>query len=368
MAKNNEKIKELLTQIENGTKDIFESNRYREYLSTMSKFHTYSFRNSLLIFLQKPEATHVAGYTTWQKKFNRQVQRGEKGIRIIGYGSKKINIEKEKKDEAGKNIIDKNSNVEKEFVTQKVPYFMPVYVYDVTQTSGEPLPKLVNELSGNVESYQNLIQAIQKASPFPIFIEDIKGNAKGYCDPKSQKIAIQKGMSEVQSIKTAIHEVTHADLHTPEVNLSLNNRIDRRTMEVEAESTAFVVCSHYGIDTSEYTFPYLAAWSSTKELSELKNSLETIQNHACELIDKIDTHLFELENNRENTLKNRQKQEETLNSVKFDNDIDLDREKTREQRGFKKISMKERMAAAQSEAERRNELHTKKQTKERGEI
>lgn len=255
MPKNNDKLKELLEQAEQGTKAVFESENYRNYLATMSKFHSYSFRNSLLILMQKPEATHVAGYAAWKKKFNRQV-----------------------------------------------PSYVPVSVFDVSQTEGEPLPQLVNELNGSVEAYQDLMQAIRDVSPFPVSFEEIQGGAKGFCDPVTQRIVIQQGMSEAQSVKTAIHEVTHADLHAPEQNLILADRTDRRTREIEAESTAFVVCEHYGIDTSDYTFPYLASWSSSKELAELQSSLETIQKQAGDLIDKIDTRLTELQKDREKDL------------------------------------------------------------------
>lgn len=211
MAKNDDKLKALLEQAEQGTKDVFESDRYRNYLATMSKFHSYSFRNSLLILMQKPEASYVAGYSAWQKKFKRQVQRGEKGIQIVGYTPKKVNVEQEKKDSTGKTVIGADGKPEKETVSRQIPYFTPVYVYDVSQTEGEPLPQLVNELNGSVEAYQDLMQAITEVSPFPISFEDIKGGAKGFCDPLAQRIAIQQGMSEAQSVKTAIHEVTHAE-------------------------------------------------------------------------------------------------------------------------------------------------------------
>lgn len=302
MAKNDEKLKELLERAEQGTKEVFESDNYRNYLATMSKFHSYSYRNSLLILLQKPEASYVAGYSAWQKKFNRQVQKGEKGIQIVGYTPKKVNVEQERKDTNGKTIIGADGKPVMDKVTKQIPAFMPVYVYDVSQTAGDPLPQLINELDGSVEVYQDLMQSIEEASPFPISFEDIQGGAKGFCDPINQKIVIQQGMSEAQTVKTAIHEVTHADLHAPELNLALNDRTDRRTREVEAESTAFVVCNHYGIDTSDYTFPYLASWSSTRELKELQNSLDTIQKQAGELIDRIDTRLAELQKNRENQI------------------------------------------------------------------
>lgn len=389
MPKNNDKLKELLEQAEQGTKAVFESENYRNYLATMSKFHSYSFRNSLLILMQKPEATHVAGYAAWKKKFNRQVQRGESGIQIVGYSPRKVNVEQEKKDSSGNTIIGADGKPVMEKVTRQVPSYVPVSVFDVSQTEGEPLPQLVNELNGSVEAYQDLMQAIRDVSPFPVSFEEIQGGSKGFCDPVTQRIVIQQGMSEAQSVKTAIHEVTHADLHAPEQNLILADRTDRRTREIEAESTAFVVCEHYGIDTSDYTFPYLASWSSSKELAELQSSLETIQKQAGDLIDKIDTRLTELQKDREKDLfteitpdqvktlassfeKEDRRHEEMLDTVRFDGDIDLDREKTREQLGFrdqnkeqpkaaqepqKKISMKERMAAAQAEADRRNSSH-----------
>ena len=299
MAKNDEKIQSLLEQAEQGIKEVFESDNYRNYLATMSKFHSYSFRNSLLIAMQKPEATFVAGYAAWQKTFKRQVQRGEKGIVIIGYTPKKVTVDQERKDDNGNTVIGADGKPVMDTVTKQIPSFTPVYVYDVSQTEGEPLPVLVNELDGSVETYQDLMTAITAVSPFPIVFEDIKGGAKGYCDPIAQKIAINNGMSDAQNIKTAIHEVTHADLHAPEINLTLNERTDRRTREVEAESTAFVVCSHYGIDTSDYTFPYLATWSSDKELKELQSSLDTIQKQAGDLIDRIDTRLAELQKEHE---------------------------------------------------------------------
>lgn len=441
MPKNNDKLKELLEQAEQGTKAVFESENYRNYLATMSKFHSYSFRNSLLILMQKPEATHVAGYAAWKKKFNRQVQRGESGIQIVGYSPRKVNVEQEKKDSSGNTIIGADGKPVMEKVTRQVPSYVPVSVFDVSQTEGEPLPQLVNELNGSVEAYQDLMQAIRDVSPFPVSFEEIQGGAKGFCDPVTQRIVIQQGMSEAQSVKTAIHEVTHADLHAPEQNLILADRTDRRTREIEAESTAFVVCEHYGIDTSDYTFPYLASWSSSKELAELQSSLETIQKQAGDLIDKIDTRLTELQKDKEKDLfteitpdqvktlassfekvdsfgfeklpefaqdiedqqqeadvasfekyqgissEEARRHEEMLDTVRFDGDIDLDREKTREQLGFrdqnkeqpkaaqepqKKISMKERMAAAQAEADRRNSSHSLNQpqrdkTAERGE-
>lgn len=293
-----QQVQALLKQAEDGARAVFESENYRNYLSTMSKFHNYSFRNTLLIYMQKPEASYVAGYVAWQKNFNRQVQKGEKGIQIVGYTPKNVNQEQEKRDEQGNPVIGADGKPETETVTRKIPYFTPVYVYDVSQTEGEPLPRLVNELDGSVEAYNDLMTALREVSPFPIVFEDIKGGVNGYCSPAEQKVAVRQGMSEAQTVKTAIHEITHADLHAPEIDAALGNRKDRRTKEVEAESTAFIVCNHYGIDTSDYSFGYLASWSSTKELTELQSSLDTIQKQANELIDRIDNRLAELQKDR----------------------------------------------------------------------
>ena len=352
-----QQVQDLLKQAEDGARAVFESENYRNYLATMSKFHDYSFRNTLLIYMQKPEATYVAGYVAWQKNFKRQVRKGEKGIQIVGYAPKNVNQEQEKRDEQGNPVIGVDGKPETEIVTRKIPYFTTVYVYDISQTDGAPIPRLVNELDGSVDAYNDLMFALREVSPFPIVFEDIKGGANGYCSPLQQKIAVRQGMSEAQTVKTTIHEITHADLHAPEIEATLENKKDRRTKEVEAESTAFIVCNHYGIDTSDYSFGYLASWSSTKELTELQSSLETIQKQANELIDRIDNRLTELQKDRLIEIENatvpdkarvtdtydainkvfeqQRRADETLESVKFDNDIDLDREKTHEQLGFK---------------------------------
>lgn len=293
------KLEALLKQTEQGIKEVFESDKYKQYLETMSKFHNYSARNCVLIVLQRPYATHVAGYNAWIKKFNRQVKKGEKGIRILGFTPKKITKEIEIKDKSGNIAFGADGKPKIEKVTKEIPSFTPVYVFDVSQTEGEPLPQLTHELDGSVNGYKELVKALKEVSPFPIIIEDIDGSSKGYCDPIDKKIAIKKGMSETQTIKTMIHEITHADLHAPEVDLEINEHTDKRTKEIEAESTAFVVCSHYNIDTSEYSFAYMASWSSSKELKELQNSLDTIQKQANNLIDRIDTRLIELHKERQ---------------------------------------------------------------------
>jgi Antirestriction protein len=297
-ADTQKQVQELLKRAEDGARAVFESDNYRHYLSAMSKFHDYSFRNTLLIYLQKPEASHVAGYVAWQKNFNRQVQRGEKGIQIVGYAPKNIKQEQEKTNEQGEVVLGADGRPETETVIHKIPNYVPVYVYDVSQTEGEPLPTLVNELDGSVEAYQELMAALMEVSPFPIGIEEISGGVNGYYSPAENRIAVRQGMSEAQTIKTTIHEITHADLHSPEADIIGDENKDRRTKEVEAESTAYVVCNHYGIDTSDYSFGYLAAWSASKELLELQNSLDTIQKQANELIDRIDNRLAELQKDR----------------------------------------------------------------------
>lgn len=290
-----EKMKELTDKLEKGIKNVYESDRYINYLAVMSKFHAYSFRNSLLLMLQKPDATHVAGFNAWKNTFNRNVNKGEKGLQILAPAPYRVKVAMEKIDPITQTpALDSSGKPVTELVEITKPTFRPVYVFDVSQTSGEPLPQLLTELTGSVSQYHAFFESLKSVSPFPMEFEDIQSAAKGYCDPVNQKIAIKTGMSEIQNIKTAIHEITHSDLHADQVNLSLGERKDRRTKEVEAESVAFVVCSHYGIDTSDYSFPYVASWSSNKELNELKSSLDTIQKQAAELIDRIDTRFKEL--------------------------------------------------------------------------
>ena len=333
-----DKMKELTDKLEQGIKDVYTSNKYINYLNVMSKFHSYSFRNSILLMIQKPDATYVAGFNAWKTKFRRYVKKGEKGIQILAPCPYRVKVEMEKIDpKTQKPVINAEGKPVTELVEITKPAFRPVYVFDVSQTSGEPLPQLVTELTGNVEKYNAFIESLKSVSPFPMQFEDIQSGAKGYCDPVNQKIAIKEGMSEIHTIKTTIHEITHADLHADNNNLALSDKKDRRTKEVEAESVAFVVCSHYGIDTSEYSFAYVAAWSSDKELNELKNSLDTIQKQAAELIDRIDTRFQELLKAQQ-IEKNEPTKDEAaaqhLDSVKFDNDIDLDKERTRNQLGF----------------------------------
>ena len=287
------KYKELTDRLEAGIQDVFSSEKYRTYLTVMSRFHSYSFRNSLLIMLQRPEATHVAGFSAWRDKFHRSVNRGEKGIQILAPSPYRMKVEVEKADAGG--------ILRKEEIEIVKPAFRPAYVFDIDQTAGAPLPVLAEELSGSVPKFKTLFDSIKGASPFPIEIEAISGGVKGYCDLTNRRIAVCSGMSEAQTMKTAIHEITHANLHAAPSKVSLETK-DRHTKEVEAESVAFVVCSHFGIDTSDYSFSYLASWSTGKELKELKSSLETIQIQAGDLIDRIDKKYLELVKDRKSVV------------------------------------------------------------------
>jgi len=306
-----QQVEALLKRAETGVKKVFESDRYRKYLETMSKFHNYSFRNNMLILLQNPAASYVAGYSAWQSKFGRQVLKGEKGIQIVGYAPEKRGAIQEKKDQHGNPVLGAYGIPETELVVRTVPNFVPVYVYDVSQTYGKPLPKLTSELDGSVDGYNDLAAALAKVSPFAIAYKQMGGDEKGYCDHRNNRLVIKEGMSQAHTIKSIIHEMTHADLHSPESKITMAERKDKRTREVEAESTAFVVCARYNIDTSNYSFPYLASWSSGKDLKELQGSLETIQKQANALIERIDARLAEIQADRE---ENRERPKETTAS------------------------------------------------------
>ena len=350
-SKSAQQVREITDKLEQGIKELFESERFKEYLRTMSKFYHYSFSNTLLIAMQKPEATYVAGYTSWQRNFDRQVMKGEKGIKILAPAPYKAKEEREKIDPSTqKPVLDADGNPVTETVEIMRPAFKVVSVFDISQTDGKELPDIiVDELSGSVENYAAFFEALKQESPVPISFEDIPGGAKGYFSPVENRIAIQEGMSEIQTIKTAIHEIAHAKLHSidrpepeptwkivmisdggtkrdflsgfaseAEANAAAEHegwrfvdenrfewrleveedtsavqdmRKDRHTKEVEAESVAYTVCQRYGIETSDYSFGYIAGWSSDKETKELKGSLETIRKTAAEMIDSIDAKL-----------------------------------------------------------------------------
>ena len=296
-----DRMKEITDKLETGIMDLFESDRFQAYLDTMARFHNYSFNNTILIAMQGGQL--VAGYNKWRDEFHRNVKKGEKGIKIFAPAPYKVKKEVPKLDEQGQPVKDKDGNTVTEQKEIQVPAFKIVSVFDVSQTEGEPLPSLgVEELTGDVERYQDFFKALEQTSPVPMAFEDIPGGSHGYYHLTEKRIAIQENMSELQTLKTAIHEIAHAKLHAidPEAPAAeQQNRPDSRTREVQAESVAYTVCQHYGLDTSDYSFGYVAGWSSGKDLKELKASLETIRATAHELITTIDGHLAELQQQRQ---------------------------------------------------------------------
>lgn len=296
-----ERMKEITDRLETGIQELFESERYKAYLTTMSKFHSYSFNNTLLIAMQGGQL--VAGYNKWRDDFHRNVKKGEKAIKILAPAPFKAKKEVQKLDAQGRPVMGKDGKPVTEVHEIQVPAFKIVSVFDVSQTEGEPLPSIgVEELTGSVERYEEFFKALEQTSPVPIGFEDIPGGSHGYYHLTEKRIAIQEGMSELQTLKTAIHEIAHSKLHAidPEAPaIEQADRPDSRTREVQAESVAYAVCQHYGLDTSDYSFGYVAGWSSGKDLKELKASLETIRATAHELITTIDGHLAQLQKERQ---------------------------------------------------------------------
>ena len=296
-----ERMKEITDRLETGIQELFESERYKAYLTTMSKFHSYSFNNTLLIAMQGGQL--VAGYNKWRDDFHRNVKKGEKAIKILAPAPFKAKEEVQKLDAQGRPVMGKDGKPVTEVQEIQVPAFKIVSVFDVSQTEGEPLPSIgVEELTGSVERYGEFFKALEQTSPVPIGFEDIPSGSHGYYHLTEKRIAIQEGMSELQTLKTAIHEIAHSKLHAidPEAPaIEQADRPDSRTREVQAESVAYAVCQHYGLDTSDYSFGYVAGWSSGKDLKELKASLETIRATAHELITTIDGHLAQLQKERQ---------------------------------------------------------------------
>ena len=295
-----QKVKEITDRLEEGLKELFEGEKYKSYLNTMSKFHNYSANNIQLIEMQCPGATYVAGYKKWQKEFERHVNKGERGIRILAPAPYKIKEEQEKIDPVtNEPVLDRDGMPVIEEVEIKIPAFRVVTVFDYSQTDGKELPGLgVNELHGNVERYQDFMEALSRVSPVPIRYEGMEGDRKGYFIDLNRPIAIKEGMSEAQTAKTGVHEVAHAKLHAKEIEQETGTVKDRETKEVEAESIAYTVCQHFGIDTSDYSFGYIAGWSSGKEMPELKSSLDTIRRTSSELIKGTEAQLLEIEKER----------------------------------------------------------------------
>lgn len=277
----------IMQSLESGVEELFTSNRYQEFLKTMAKFHNYSFNNTMLIAMQRPDATLVTSYKNWQS-MGRQVMKGEKGITIIAPAPYKKMKEKEVLDENQRPIMGTDGKPKTEQVEVTVPHFKAVTVFDIAQTSGEPIQILAPELlTAAVQVFDSFMQAIQKISPVPIRFDEIDGNANGYYHNADKEIVIKKGLSESQTLKTAIHETAHAKLHDKEIMESLGVEKDRLTKEVEAESVAYCVCSSFGLDTSDYSFPYIAGWSSSREMKEMKASMDVIRKTAGEMIDQL---------------------------------------------------------------------------------
>lgn len=300
-----ERLKEITDSIETGIKELFESDKYKSYLQTMSRFHKYSLNNTMLISMQKPDATFVAGFNKWRDGFSRYVKKGEKGIKIIAPTPYKIKEEREKLDPQTKApLLDASGKVQTEEVEIQIPMFRVVSVFDVLQTEGEPLPTLASNLTGNVQQFEVFMEAVKRTAPVPLEIKPMSNTTDGYYHIEDKRIAIREGMSEVQTISAAIHEVAHSLLHNREMEKEMQAQQgentkpikpkDRNTEEVEAESISFAVCNYYGIQTGENSFGYIAAWSKGKELAELRASLETINKTSSELISGIDTHFAEI--------------------------------------------------------------------------
>lgn len=321
------KLDTIMKSLEEGVEKIFTSEQYHIYLDTMAKFHNYSFNNTLLIAMQRPDATLVAGYQTWQKKFQRHVKRGEKGIKIIAPAPVKEKREVEKvDDETQEIIIGVDGQPETEVVERILPRFRVTTVFDVSQTDGEPLPTLeTRELDGDVIIYEDFIEGLEDLSPVPFQFIEIESGAKGYYSNSEKYIAIQSNMSQAQTMKTAVHETAHAILHDRDIMEENGMTKDRMTKEVEAESVAYVVCNHFGLDTSDYSFSYIASWSSGKEMSELRSSMDTIRTTSSQFISDITDRLQELQKNKELEKENDDK---VINSddvvVKFSAEFDTE--------------------------------------------
>lgn len=299
-----DRIKEITDGIEQGIKEMFNSDHFRQYLRTMSRFHHYSLNNIILIQLQCPHATHVAGYTKWKNEFGRNVKKGEKGIRILAPAPVKKKVEAAKLDpDTNMPVKDENGNEIVEEKEIKLPYFKVVSVFDISQTDGRPLPTIVSTLDGRVEKYDIFLEALKRSSPVPIGFKSLQANLDGYFSPGDQAITLREGMSEVQTVCAAVHEIAHSKLHNyaqqPMVEVEDGVFAEpahkgRRTEEVEAESVAYSVCQYFHIETAENSFGYIAGWSQGKELKELRESLETINKTASELITDMEHHIGQI--------------------------------------------------------------------------
>ena len=283
-----ERVAELTERLENGVKELYASDSYAQYITAMAKFHHYSFRNALLILFQCPHATNVAGYNTW-KQLGRHVKEHETSIKILApcgfqYVEERMKIDPK----TGQTLYGPDGKPLTEKIQTDPNRFRIVSVFDLSQTEGRELPQIgVSELSGDVADYTGIYTRLAALSPLPVVQEDFQRAAKGYTSFAENRIVIKPGMSQVQTIKTLVHEIAHAKLHKPEDLLTEQQPKQRRQKEVEAESVAYVVCQYYGIDTSDYSLAYVAGWSRGKELAELKASLDVIHTTAGEIIDAI---------------------------------------------------------------------------------
>ena len=329
-----EKVKEITDKLEAGIHDLMESDRFKDYLKCLSCFHNYSMRNTILIAMQKPDATYVASYTAWKNQFGRQVKKGEKAIRILAPAPYRKRMEVDVIDpHTGKNRVNADGTkmtVEKEIL---VPAYKVVNVFDISSTEGPPLPSIgVGELTANVRQYDLLLEALKRSCPVPIGFEDISSGAKGYYHTAEKRIALQKGMSQAQTIKTLVHEMAHQKLHslTPEEMREAEVKLTRNAKEVEAESVAYTVTNAFlqrgydGLDTSDYSFAYVAVWSQGKDLPELKTSLDRIRKAADEMITAIDEKLLELQEQHREKSSVLQKLEKVKSAIKETKGADRD--------------------------------------------
>lgn len=300
MTPQKEKIKEITEQLEQGIKDLFNSEKFKTYLDTMSKFHNYSFNNTILIAMQRPDATYVAGYKAWEK-FERHVNKGEKGIKIIAPAPYKKKVDEEIKDAAGNLVYNKDGTVKTEKVEHIIPSFRVTTVFDLAQTSGKELPSIVKKLDNSIdaETFDNFMDAIKKYSPVSINFDNINSGVNGFYSLESKTITIKNDMTNDQTIKTTIHEVAHSILHDRDTGTEKDNKLSSRDREVQAEAVAYTVCKHFGFDTSDYSFGYIAGWSSGKELDELKESMQTIRECANNMICGISAEYNKLERHTE---------------------------------------------------------------------
>lgn len=293
-----QQIKDITDQLQKGIEDLFESEKYKDYLKTMSRFTAYSLNNTLLIAMQKPDATAVAGYGTW-KQLNRQVVKGSKAIKILAPCPYKKKVEAEVTDADGKIILGSDGKPVTEEFEKVLMGFKIANVFDLSQTEGEPLPALSNKLDGSVEGYSDFMEALKQFSPVPIEFKAIEGSANGYYHLIDKNIVVDNGMSEAMNCKTAIHEITHALLHDKDSGIEKDAHLDKRTKEVQAESVAYVVANYYSLDTADYSFGYIAGWSSGRDIKELKASLDTIRQTAQTIINGVDQALDAIKQSRQ---------------------------------------------------------------------